>query len=55
MIYLQVLEQNNIDLTNKTNILQYILDVHPSKYILPSLQLHIQNNFDNIQNLIDLD
>ena len=48
--------QNNIDLTNKTNILQYILDLHPSKYILPSLQLHIQNfNFDNIQNLIDLD
>ena len=48
--------QNNIDLTNKTNILQYILDLHPSKYILPSLQLNIQNfNFDNIQNLIDLD
>ena len=37
-------------------ILQYILDLHPSKYILPSLQLNIKNfNFDNIQNLINLD
>ena len=48
--------QNNIYLTNKINILQYILDLHHRKYKLPSLQLNIKNfNFDNIQNLIDLD
>ena len=48
--------QNNIDLTNTTNMLQYILDLHPSKHILPSLQLNIQNfNFENIKNIIDLD
>ena len=36
-------------------MLQYILDLHPSKYILPSLQLNIQHfNVDNIKNLIDL-
>ena len=42
-------------------MLQYILDLHHIytlifKYILPSLELNIHNfNFDNIQNLIDLD